>query len=124
MSHPCDSATRLKIEVPSRFRSPGSGSVALKSVSEPCGRSVSREDLLERGPYAFDAGSAIEVGPAAVYRLARLYESEGRTEEALGRYRDFLELWSGADPELPPVVEARVAVERLEGRGQLTHLAT
>lgn len=56
-----------------------------------------------------------EFGPAAVYRLARLLQAEGRPDEALGRYREFLELWSGADAELPPVLEARSAVERLEG---------
>ncbi|MBT8395814.1 MAG: hypothetical protein KJN92_02555, partial [Gemmatimonadetes bacterium] len=63
----------------------------------------------------FEEESWRTFGPAAVYRLARLLQAEGRPDEALGRYREFLELWSGADAELPPVLEARSAVERLEG---------
>ena len=63
----------------------------------------------------FEEESWRAFGPAAVCRLARPLESEGRLDQALDRYRGFLELWSGADAELPPVVEARAAVERLEG---------
>lgn len=61
----------------------------------------------------FEEESWREAGPAAIYRLARLLEVEGRAAEALARYREFLELWSGADPDLPPVLDAQAAVARL-----------
>jgi hypothetical protein len=38
-----------------------------------------------------------------------------RPEAALEAYRGFLTMWADADPSLPPVVEARDAVDRLEG---------
>ena len=54
-------------------------------------------------------------GPAATYRLARLRDRQGRAEAAVVHYRTFLELWSGADVDLAPMVAAREALERLGG---------
>jgi hypothetical protein len=47
------------------------------------------------------------------WRLAKLYEATERAAEAVEAYNRFLTLWSGADPDLPPVVEAREALARL-----------
>ncbi|NIP57998.1 MAG: tetratricopeptide repeat protein, partial [Gemmatimonadetes bacterium] len=53
--------------------------------------------------------------PHVRLRTGRAYEELGRTEEALEAYRGLLTMWADADPSLPPVVEAREAVERLGG---------
>lgn len=53
------------------------------------------------------------------WRLAKLYEATERPAEAVEAYRRFLTLWSGADPALPPVVEAREALARLGPRSNL-----
>lgn len=50
-------------------------------------------------------------------RTGRAYEALGRTEEAREAYRGFLTMWTDADPDLPPVAEAREALARLEGSG-------
>lgn len=47
--------------------------------------------------------------------LARVHEKLGDTAAALEGYRGFLTMWQGAEPSLPPMVEARAAVERLGG---------
>jgi tetratricopeptide (TPR) repeat protein len=39
--------------------------------------------------------------------LARLERQEGQQPEAMKHYREFLELWSDADRDLPEIVEAR-----------------
>ena len=42
----------------------------------------------------------------AYERLAQLYDEQGDLEQAAGYYALFVELWSDADPELQPRVEA------------------
>lgn len=59
--------------------------------------------------------------PAGLHEaLAKIYESKGQTARAAELYRDFIELWKAADPELQPRVQAaRVrlrALELVEGR--------
>ncbi|MGE0361286.1 MAG: protein kinase [Vicinamibacterales bacterium] len=49
----------------------------------------------------------------ARFRLAQAYEGAGRHDEARKAYADFLEFWKTADADLPIVVEARRAIERL-----------
>jgi tetratricopeptide (TPR) repeat protein len=49
-----------------------------------------------------------------VYRLGRLYESKGDATNAARRYREFVMLWSRADPPLQAkVTEARSRISRL-----------
>jgi tetratricopeptide (TPR) repeat protein len=52
--------------------------------------------------------------------LAKMYEAKGNTDRAVALYRDFIELWKGADPELQPrVAAARARLQALtpvEGR--------
>ncbi|HSR41949.1 MAG TPA: hypothetical protein VLL48_07250, partial [Longimicrobiales bacterium] len=74
-----------------------------------------RAGELELAASMFEEESWRYYGPAATYRLAGIRERQGRNEEALRHYRSFLELWSGADPDLKPVVEAGAAVARLGG---------
>jgi len=55
--------------------------------------------------------------PASIVEaLAKMYESKGNTERAAELYRDFVELWKNADPELQPrVAEARARLAKLGG---------
>jgi tetratricopeptide (TPR) repeat protein len=45
--------------------------------------------------------------------LAQAYEGAGRRDEARKAYADFLEFWKTADADVPIVVEAKRALERL-----------
>lgn len=45
--------------------------------------------------------------------LARTFEAAGRTDDARRAYRDFLDFWKSADPDLPVIVEATRALARL-----------
>lgn len=50
-------------------------------------------------------------------RSGELLEERGDTKGALARYRQFVELWKDADPELQPVVQdVRERIAKLEGR--------
>jgi serine/threonine-protein kinase len=52
-------------------------------------------------------------------RQAEIYVLRGQRDSAAVHYRRFIELWSGADPELQPAVsEARRRVEELEGENK------
>lgn len=52
----------------------------------------------------------------AYERLGQLHEARGEVEKAIKFHTLFVELWSEADPELQPRVEAaRTALERLKG---------
>jgi len=52
--------------------------------------------------------------------LAKIYDAKGKTDRAVPLYRDFIELWKGADSELQPrVAAARARLQELtpvEGR--------
>ncbi len=49
--------------------------------------------------------------------LGELYESKGDAKRAIEQYGRFVELWSGADPELQPqVLEVRSRLDRLRAR--------
>jgi serine/threonine protein kinase/tetratricopeptide (TPR) repeat protein len=53
----------------------------------------------------------------ALKRAGELLEERGETTRALTYYRDFVELWKDADPELEPIVrDVRERIARLEGR--------
>lgn len=63
-------------------------------------------------------GSALTVyWPLAHLGLARAEAAAGKPGEALKAYQSLLELWSGADPELPVVRQARAEYQRLKGAG-------
>jgi tetratricopeptide (TPR) repeat protein len=61
----------------------------------------------------FEEESWRELGPAALFRLAKIHEAAGRSDAAMQTYQRFLAMWSGADPQLSPVVAAREALRRL-----------
>ncbi len=50
----------------------------------------------------------------AFYRLGRISEEEGRTDEAAAHYRKFLALWRDADAGLPEVEDARKRLAALK----------
>jgi tetratricopeptide (TPR) repeat protein len=55
--------------------------------------------------------------PLVLERLGQLYEERGDPAKATEYYGRFVDLWTDADPELQPRVEAaRRALERLQGR--------
>jgi putative intracellular protease/amidase len=59
----------------------------------------------------FDAGYLA----SSCRRAGELHEAKGDTRKALRRYRQFVELWRNADPELQPEVEAvRARIRALE----------
>ena len=51
--------------------------------------------------------------PLYVLQIARLLEKKGERKAALGEYQRFLQLWKGADADLPQLAEARRATARL-----------
>ncbi|MGH7562855.1 MAG: hypothetical protein ACREK5_00315, partial [Gemmatimonadota bacterium] len=75
-----------------------------------------------RGEEALRWFASLEASPyGLVYRApahlarAEIYERAGDVERAVEEYRQFVDLWRDADPELQPVVEnARAALRRLE----------
>jgi eukaryotic-like serine/threonine-protein kinase len=46
--------------------------------------------------------------------LARAHALEGDTAKARVAYEDFLELWKGADPDIPLFKEAKAEYARLQ----------
>jgi hypothetical protein len=65
-------------------------------------------------------GPDINVPAPVTEALAKMYDAKGNTDRAVALYRDFIELWKGADPELQPrVAAARARLQALtpvEGR--------
>jgi len=60
-----------------------------------------------------EKGSSAALEPRHVLALARLLHQQGDTAAARAEYERFLELWAGADEDLPELEEARRAVARL-----------
>ena len=52
------------------------------------------------------------MGAARTEALAKMFDARGDTANAVQHYRDFIEFWKSADPELQPRVAA--ARERLQ----------
>lgn len=69
--------------------------------------------LLTVGP---DQKWTTPLEPRYVLELARLLEQKGDRKAALAEYQRFLELWKGADADLPEAAEARRALARLRQR--------
>jgi tRNA A-37 threonylcarbamoyl transferase component Bud32/tetratricopeptide (TPR) repeat protein len=65
-------------------------------------------------------GPDINVPAPVTEALAKIYDAKGKTDRAVPLYRDFIELWKGADSELQPrVAAARARLQELtpvEGR--------
>ena len=51
--------------------------------------------------------------PVYHYRLAKVYEQMGRTEDAIEHYTRFLEYWRNADPGRPEYIDAGDSLDRL-----------
>ena len=54
------------------------------------------------------------IPPKYHYRLARLYQEKGRSEQAIKEYKKFLELWEDADNDLPELKEAKKRLATLK----------
>lgn len=46
------------------------------------------------------------LGAVLTEQLAKIYDAKGDTENAAQLYREFIEFWKNADPELQPRVKA------------------
>ena len=53
------------------------------------------------------------IHPKYHYRLAKLYEEKGWKEKAIGELEEFLELWKGADKDLPELIDAKNRLAKL-----------
>ena len=53
------------------------------------------------------------IGALAHLGLARAYVTQGETVKARAAYRDFLELWKGADPNIPVLKQAKAENAKL-----------
>jgi tetratricopeptide (TPR) repeat protein len=59
-------------------------------------------------------GPDVDVPATTMEAVARMYEQRGDTSRAVQAYRDFVEIWKRADPELQPrVAAARKRIETL-----------
>jgi serine/threonine protein kinase/tetratricopeptide (TPR) repeat protein len=67
-------------------------------------------ELVSRPPLAWDGH--VEWALAHL-KLGKLYEERGDVASARAAYVKFLEIWKEGDSDLPPVLDARKAVERL-----------
>ena len=95
------------------------GLVEAAGVLDQRGRRDSAIVLYERAlqvPLIDGAGYEISWYPFVLRRLGQLHESLGHRDEAIDYYRQFIDLWKDADPELQPQVEAaRAAFASLMG---------
>ncbi|MBN2411387.1 protein kinase [candidate division KSB1 bacterium] len=57
------------------------------------------------------------IQPRYYYRLAKLYEEKGKKDKAIERYEKFLDIWKGADEDLPELIDATARLARLKGLG-------
>jgi len=53
------------------------------------------------------------INPQYHYRLAKLYEEQGKSGKAINEYRTFLELWKNADADMPQLMDARARYAKL-----------
>ena len=65
--------------------------------------------------YVYTGGPHIRaaVYPRGFYLLGRIYEQKGDTKLALENYEKFLNLWMGADQDLPEVLDTKSHLARL-----------
>ncbi|MDX1675545.1 MAG: tetratricopeptide repeat protein, partial [Longimicrobiales bacterium] len=69
-------------------------------------------------PWLFRTDDDAQHKVFVILRLADLHEQLGNRTEAVRYYREFIDLWEDADPELQPRVDAaRRALERLAAEG-------
>jgi len=61
-------------------------------------------------------GVVVNFPLAAFARLgrARAYTQSAKSAEAVGAYRDFLQLWKGADPDIPIMKQAETEYSQLQ----------
>ena len=52
--------------------------------------------------------------PWVHFHLGQAYERKGQTDRARSEYRQFLQVWKNADPDIPILKEAKAAYAKLE----------
>ena len=66
--------------------------------------------------YTAAADASLPLVPASHLRIGEIHEERGEIDQAVERYSEFVDLWSGADPEYQPLVEdVRNRISRLVG---------
>ncbi len=62
--------------------------------------------------------------PMAQYHLAQAYRRKGQLQQARAAYERFLQIWKGADADIPEVVDAKTELQALSARvGQTSRSA-
>ncbi|MBI4720858.1 MAG: hypothetical protein HY770_06485, partial [Chitinivibrionia bacterium] len=74
-------------------------------------------DILEHelGRYGTDRTDVPVKAVKAHYLLGLAYEQSGWNDKAIEQYREFLDIWKDADPDLKEPADARKRLKRLEG---------
>jgi len=52
--------------------------------------------------------------PLVHFHLAQAYQQKGQTDRARSEYRQFLQVWKNADPDIPILKEAKAEYAKLE----------
>ena len=90
---------------------------AFDAASQPDSAIVAYERFISTPWFERAEGQDARYSPHVHRRLGELYDGRGDKERALSHYRQFVELWTGADPELLSQVEdVRRRIERLRAR--------
>ena len=59
------------------------------------------------GPNQIDQKDRFFINPKYHYRLAKLYQQNGKRQKAIDRYKKFLDIWKYADDDLPEKQDAQ-----------------
>ncbi len=76
-----------------------------RRVATPAEGKWSEDAVALRAFIARDLGRPL-IHPLCHYRLAKAYEQTGNRAEAVAAYAKFLDVWKGADPDLPVIRDA------------------
>lgn len=94
-----------------------------KRAIEPLARAYATSGEVERAVTKYEefldlqllGGESQEPWLLAHLEIGGLYEQKGQPAEAAKHYQRLLDIWKGADPDLPPLLDARRRLARVSG---------